>query len=121
MGNLIRTASDAVRREQAFTARFSPFEVIALLGLPQTPQTTAELAGEFVVIQGVADLLVLRSDQIWLVDFKTDALAPEELADKIRYYEPQILLYSAALAKIYDRPVTRRWLHFLALNQTKEV
>ena len=121
VGQLIRTASAAVRREQAFTARFSPFEVIALLGLPQTAQTTAELAGEFVVIQGVADLLVLHPDQIWLVDFKTDALAPAELADKIRHYEPQILLYAASLTKIYARPVTRRWLHFLALNQTKEL
>ena len=121
VGNLLRTASDTIRREQPFTARFSPFEVSALLGLKQTPEATAELAGEFVVIQGVADLLVLRPDQIWLVDFKTDALAPQELVDKVRHYEPQIQLYAAALAKIYARPVTRRWLHFLALNQTKEL
>ena len=55
------------------------------------------------------------------MDFKTDALAPAELADKVRHYTPQIQLYAAALGKIYARPVTRRWLHFLALNHTEEI
>jgi ATP-dependent helicase/nuclease subunit A len=120
-GNLIRSEAAAVRREQPFTARFTPAELASLLALPLGSETSPDLAGEFVVIQGVADLLVLRPKEIWLVDFKTDSLAPGELADKVRHYTPQIKLYAAALTKIYALPVTRRWLHFLALNETKDL
>jgi ATP-dependent exoDNAse (exonuclease V) beta subunit len=73
------------------------------------------LAGEFVVVQGVADLVVLLPKEIWLVDFKTDEVRPGELAAKARLYEPQLKLYAHALSRIYDeRRVTECWLHFLA-------
>lgn len=121
VGAQIRSAASEVRRELPFTARFAPPEIATLLGLAADPVNAPELADEFVVIQGVADLLVLRPAEIWLVDFKTDALAPAELADKVQHYTPQIQLYAAALGKIYARPVTRRWLHFLALNHTEEI
>lgn len=73
------------------------------------------------VVQGVADLVVMQPAEIWLVDFKSDALAPAELPDKIRAYTPQLAVYGAALAKTFGRPVTRRWLHFLALNRTEAI
>ena len=62
----------------------------------------------------MADLAVILPREIWLVDFKTDALKPDELADKVRLYTPQLKLYALALARIYGRPVTECWLHFLA-------
>jgi ATP-dependent helicase/nuclease subunit A len=76
---------------------------------------------EFVVVQGVADLVVLRPDEIWLVDFKTDRVRPRELADKSKQYEPQVRLYAAALNKIFGRPVTRRALHFLLAGKSVEM
>jgi ATP-dependent helicase/nuclease subunit A len=109
-----------VRRELAFTARFSPAEVAALTGLPAAG-ADGELAGEFVVVQGVADLVVLLPGEIWLVDFKTDSLAPGEVEEKKRHHQPQLKLYAGALAKIYGRPVTRCRLHFLAARQTESI
>jgi ATP-dependent helicase/nuclease subunit A len=83
------------------------------------PKADAEaLAEEFIVVQGVADLVVILPTEIWLVDFKTDHLTHEELADKVKLYGPQIKLYAAALERIYRRPVKERWLHFLALRKT---
>ena len=119
-GGDIRAQAAAVRRELAFTARFSPAEVAALTGLPAAG-ADGELAGEFVVVQGVADLVVLLPGEIWLVDFKTDSLAPGEVEEKKRHHQPQLKLYAGALAKIYGRPVTRCRLHFLAARQTESI
>jgi ATP-dependent exoDNAse (exonuclease V) beta subunit len=79
------------------------------------------LENEFVVVQGVADLLVLLPQEIWLVDFKTDAVDQDGLPEKLKTYAPQLKLYSAALGKIFNRKVTRRALHFLALRRTEEI
>jgi ATP-dependent helicase/nuclease subunit A len=76
------------------------------------------LEAEFVVVQGVADLAVLLPGEIWLVDFKTDEITANELREKKRLYEPQLKLYALALEKIYSRPVTERWLHFLSARKT---
>ena len=110
IGRKIRAAAPQVRRELAFTARFSSQELVAITGEEHDPG----LGGEFVVVQGVADLVVLLPREIWLVDFKTDEVEPGELAAKARHYEPQLKLYAQALSRIYERPVTECWLQFLA-------
>jgi ATP-dependent helicase/nuclease subunit A len=79
------------------------------------------LEDEFVVVQGVADLVVLLPKEIWLVDFKTDDLRREELPARIKSYTPQLKLYALALEKVYSRPVTHGWLHFLAARRTENV
>jgi ATP-dependent helicase/nuclease subunit A len=106
-----------VKRELAFTARFSPAELSEIIGT----KSEAGLENEFVVVQGVADLVVLLPQEIWLVDFKTDEVRTDELAGKIKIYSPQLKLYANALAKIYSRPVTNCWLHFLSAQKTKSV
>lgn len=120
LGQKIRRHAQRVRRELAFTARFGAMELRGLIRA--RTELDASLAGdEFVVVQGVADLVVLLPKEIWLVDFKTDAVAPGELAAKVKHYEPQLKLYALALARIYRRPVTECHLHFLAAAQTVRV
>ena len=116
-GRKIRAQAANVRRELAFTARFSPAELEAITGAKSAPG----LEDEFVVVQGVADLVVLLPEEIWLADFKTDEVRPAELPEKTRLYAPQLKLYAHALEKIYSRPVTERWLHFLAARKTVEI
>jgi ATP-dependent exoDNAse (exonuclease V) beta subunit len=57
-------------------------------------------------------------EEIWLVDFKTDEVRSGELTEKARLYAPQLKLYAHALEKIYSRPVTVLWLHFLSARKT---
>ncbi|MGA2279242.1 MAG: UvrD-helicase domain-containing protein [Verrucomicrobiota bacterium] len=113
-GQKIRAQAASVRRELAFTARFSPAELAAITGAKSAPG----LEDEFVVVQGVADLVVLLPEEIWLADFKTDEIRQDGLPDKIKAYAPQLKLYAQALEKIYSRPVTERWLHFLSARKT---
>ena len=110
VGRQIRAQARLVQRELAFTARFSPSELAAITGEPPEPN----LEEEFIVVQGAVDLAVLLPGEIWLLDFKTDHLAPDELPAKVKLYEPQVKLYAEALARIYRRPVTACWIYFLS-------
>ena len=44
-----------------------------------------------------------------------------ELPAKVDHYGPQLKLYTLALARIYQRPVTECHLHFLTANKTVRV
>ena len=119
MGNQIRAHAPQVRRELPFTARFASDELMfrhSHNGGDTASQST--LDGEFVVVQGVADLAVLLPNEIWLVDFKTDQITAAELQKRVKIYEPQLRLYALALSRVYRRPVARAALHFLALRQS---
>ena len=114
LGRRIRAHPEEVQREMPFTARFTPAALAELhLSAP-----AASLAGEFVVIQGYIDLAVVRPDQIWLLDFKTDAVTEQSLAEKLEKYASQLNLYGRALEQIFARPVTEKWLYFLALHRS---
>ncbi|HTY87471.1 MAG TPA: UvrD-helicase domain-containing protein [Candidatus Acidoferrum sp.] len=116
-GKRIRAQATQLRRELAFTARFSPAELETATGVKAAPG----LEDEFVIVQGVADLVTLLPQEIWLVDFKTDDIPAGELAGRVQAYAPQLRLYAMALERIYGRPVTNRWLHFLASRRTEKI
>lgn len=83
-----------------------------------TKYSTTCLSNEIIIVQGVADLVVLLPKEIWLLDFKTDEITARNLPEKIANYAPQLKLYARAFEKIYSRPVTQSWLHFLSAHQT---
>jgi ATP-dependent helicase/nuclease subunit A len=112
--SILAQPPDAAIRELPFTARFSPAELSTI-----TNGSFATMTGEeFIVVQGVADLVVLLPKEIWLVDFKTDKVRAEDLPAKTKMYEPQLKLYASALNKIFARPVTKRALYFLSAQET---
>jgi ATP-dependent helicase/nuclease subunit A len=117
IGKRILSQAPNVHREIPFTARFSP-EDFATLNLCSN---AADLAGEYFVVRGQADLAVLLPREIWLLDFKTDQVTEPDSDEKARQYAPQLKLYALGLSRIYRRPVTHRWLHFLALGKTVSV
>jgi ATP-dependent helicase/nuclease subunit A len=104
-----------VRRELPFTARFSAKD-FGDINLEFAPPD-----GEFVIVQGVVDLAVISPDQIWILDFKTDHAKESDLGEKVAEYRPQLALYARALERIYNRQVTKRWLHFLSVGKTVAV
>ena len=74
LGRRIRNHASAVKRELEFTARFTTAELAEIGLLPRGGG-----AKEFLVIQGVADLVAVLPDALWLVDFKTDQIKPAEI------------------------------------------
>lgn len=128
VGRLVRTNAREVQREVPFTARFEVRE-LKEMSLGRTvveegqlrPTSPSAGADDFVIVQGVVDLAVFRAEEIWLVDYKTDHFAESELPAKLRKHGLQLGLYARALERIYKKPVTRRWLHFLALGRTESL
>ena len=115
VGQKIVSASPDVHREIPFSARFTRDDLLKVGLATSLPE------GEFVVVQGTIDLAVIRGDEMWILDFKTDALKESGLKVALENYAPQLRLYASALGRIYTRPVTKRWLHFLTLRNTVEV
>ncbi|HTD65228.1 MAG TPA: hypothetical protein VK846_01695, partial [Candidatus Limnocylindria bacterium] len=59
---------------------------------------------------------------IWVLDFKTDRVSAADAPAKAEVYRPQLEIYARALHRIYDdKPVKRRWVHFLSCGATIEV
>ena len=73
------------------------------------------------VVQGVVDLAVIQSEEITLLDFKTDHASGAQLKTTAKLYAPQLQLYAQALSLIYRRPVSACWLYFLAAHQAVPV
>ena len=118
LGGEIQANAESVRRELEFTARFSQAELDGLIGR----LGEASLKDEFVVVQGVADLVMLLPKEIWIIDFKTDAVSGREAAkERARTYAPQMRLYAQALHRIYGKPVTRAALYFLTARRLEQI
>ncbi len=107
-----------VKRELPFTLRLDR-ERIEACGLSDTLPVLE--ADDFVILQGVVDLAVVLPQEIWVLDFKTDRIPADSLAQRAEQYRPQLRLYAAAMTSIYHRPVARTWLHFLELDLTLDV
>ncbi len=69
-------------------------------------------AGEEMLLQGVADCVFETESGLVVVDFKTDRVTGEALAQRAETYRPQLAAYAAALEKILEKPVTERILYF---------
>jgi ATP-dependent helicase/nuclease subunit A len=117
VGGMLLGVPGSVRRELNFKARFNPAELASLGNSAFAPGG----ADEFVVVQGTIDLAAILCEEIWLLDFKTDQFPQDQISNKIAMYRPQLDLYAAAISKIYNRPVTRRWLRFLSLQHTEDL
>jgi ATP-dependent helicase/nuclease subunit A len=117
LGRRICEQAQFVKRELPFTARFSPAELSAITG----ESVASNMQQEFVVVQGVADLVVLLPEALWLLDFKTDRLEENQIPERAEHYAPQLRLYSSALSKIYKRPATGSWLYFLSPGKAVEI
>lgn len=75
------------------------------------------LAGEQVLLQGVVDCALVEEDGITIIDFKTDRVTEETVADKAMGYKDQVDTYADALSRIYELPVKEKMLYFFQLNR----
>jgi ATP-dependent helicase/nuclease subunit A len=53
------------------------------------------------LVSGQIDRLVVTSDEILIVDYKTNHAPPRSIADAPASYRRQLALYRAVLAKLY--------------------
>ena len=89
--------------------------------LDEANRYNPEVSGERVLLQGVVDCAMVEEDGLVILDFKTDRIRPEQLADRAGAYRSQVLAYASALSRIYKMPVKSVQLYFFELNQFVDV
>jgi ATP-dependent helicase/nuclease subunit A len=73
------------------------------------------------MVRGRLDVLVPAADGLTIVDFKTDAVAPEAVAERVEQYRPQVEQYWHAVESITGLPVARAYLVFLSPRVVREL
>ena len=108
-------AADEVLRELAFITALPAEAVLAAQG---TEGVRAE--GEQVLVQGIADLVLVYPDHLELLDYKTDRRKTE--ADFLRAYRAQLNLYALAIDKRFaPKKVTYKGICSLELGKLIDV
>ena len=77
--------------------------------------------GEQVLLQGVVDCWYETPRGLVVIDFKSDRVTEETVAQRAEEYRPQLDAYSRALSQIVGRPVVRRALWFFSLRREIDV
>jgi ATP-dependent helicase/nuclease subunit A len=114
IGGRLLAARDNLHRELPFTMAIQVSELVALNLVPSDDAESKEK----LILQGVVDLAMISPTEIWILDFKTDRISRRDLPDRVLHHQTQLRLYSLALGRIYNRPVTQAWLHFLKTGDT---
>ena len=111
-------AADEVLRELDFITALPAAEVLAAQGT--APADSAAVAQAKVLVQGIADLVLVFPDHLELLDYKTDRRKSE--ADFLAAYRTQLDLYALAISKRFaPKPVTYKGIYSLELGKLIEV
>ncbi len=103
-------SSPDVRREQKFLVGLSQLSLDESLDLEYNENS---------MLQGIADCIFFENGEMIIVDYKTDRVnSPEVLADR---YRRQLVLYSAALEKIFDVKAAGAYLYSFSLDREIEI
>ena len=122
-GLAIRQRPERVRREAPFTIRLPAHLFVGPAAEPRGTSGSGCSAGpspgasDFVIIQGVIDVLVDEGDRLRVLDYKTDACPEDALRAKVSAYSPQISLYALAAERILKKPVETAELVFLTCSR----
>jgi len=69
---------------------------------------------DYIIIQGIIDLLIKTPKGLLVVDFKTDDICPDEVPRRAELYRPQVALYAQAAEAITGQNVLSKLLYFLS-------
>lgn len=103
-------SQNKVRREWPFTFSLSVDEVDKLAD-----------PDEFIVVQGMVDMLIETPAGLIIIDFKTDRVSANQIDQRANLYARQIRLYARAAANILKKPVIGKWLYFLSVGKAVEI
>ena len=110
-------AADEVLRELAFITALPASAVLAAQGSPAPDPETAKAS---VLVQGIADIVLVFPDHLELLDYKTDRRKTE--ADYLAAYRAQLNLYAIAIEKRFaPKKVTYKGIYSLELGKLIEV
>ena len=112
-------AAKQVLRELDFITALPASAVLAAQGSAR-PQADSAAAQARVLVQGIADIVLVFDDHIELLDYKTDRKKTEQ--EFLDAYRAQLELYALAIEKRFaPKPVTYQGIYSFSLNRLLEV
>ena len=102
VGNLI-SPCDVVLKEQQFLTYMPANNLV---------KTTRQ---NKILVQGVADIIIIKPDQIYLIDYKTSRLKNE--TEYQQKYATQLDIYAKSIQSFYGKPVTKKMIYSFYLNK----
>jgi ATP-dependent helicase/nuclease subunit A len=79
----------------------------------QETQNSKLKTQDFIIVQGIIDLLVKTPEGLVIIDFKTDDVSAEGAQKRAAIYRGQLDLYAQAASTILGQEVKSKWLCFL--------
>ena len=112
LGKAVLDKSSTILREWPFTFAVpaSQWNETAVLFTSHEPRATD---ADFIIVQGIIDLLVKTPKGLIIIDFKTDCLSADEAAKRAVVYRQQLGLYAQAATAITGGNILSKWLYFL--------
>jgi ATP-dependent helicase/nuclease subunit A len=129
-GKLAADKSNIILREWPFTfsipsSEFSRTSHEGRVTSHEPRLSRAESRGvtshEFIIVQGIIDMLIQTPKGLLVVDFKTDHVSAEQSAQRAEMYKPQLGLYARSAEAILKTNITGKWLYFLTPGCTIKV
>ncbi|MBR5491346.1 MAG: helicase-exonuclease AddAB subunit AddA [Oscillospiraceae bacterium] len=77
--------------------------------------------GEELLMQGIVDCLVEEEDSLSIIDYKTDKVFGEDIAQRAELYRSQIEAYARSVQRIFGKKVKRKLLYFLRSGVSAEL
>ncbi|MCK6484957.1 MAG: UvrD-helicase domain-containing protein [Phycisphaerae bacterium] len=112
-GRALRQARQTVMRETPFVLGVDPARY--------QPGALRQSPGDVLVTRGMIDCLYRTDAGLVVLDWKTDLLTPDDVADRAAFYRPQLDIYAAAASALFDLPVATRRLVFLTPRRVVDV
>jgi len=81
----------------------------------------AQPSDEFIVVQGIVDMLIKTPQGLVVVDFKTDTVSPDQLDQRAQIYRTQLQLYTRAASTILQVQPAAAYLYFLAARKAVQL
>src|SRR5690606_9193629 len=114
LGRRLQAAGPALMREVPFSLALPAREVYPDLHGP-------EVDGEYVLTQGIIDVMAPLDEGIVLVDFKTDRVEPGAARTAARRYRTQMALYERAVREMFGQPAAEVYIVFLSSGEAVRV
>ncbi|MGN1213023.1 MAG: UvrD-helicase domain-containing protein [Christensenellales bacterium] len=94
---------DLVLKEQQFLCYYPAKEL------------TNTNSDEKIIVQGIADLIIIKSDEIYLIDYKTSRISSEQKFKQ--KYATQLNIYAKAIQDFYGKKVTKKIIYSFYLGK----
>ena len=96
-------ADDVVLKEQQFVCFFPANQLINTSSIDK------------ILVQGVADLIIIKNDEICLIDYKTSRIKTDEKF--IQKYKTQLDIYAKAIEEYYEKKVSKKVIYSFYLDK----